>query len=335
VGKYLNAYTRARKPPGWSVWHAFLGVNGNYYDYELQHTGGGVTSYGSAPADYSTDVLRRFAVRFIDATPTRTPFFLYFAPYAPHQPATPAPRHVGLPAPVGTFSPPSYNEADVSDKPSWIRRLPFVAPGVVQDLRVRQYRTLRSVDDAVRAIVEAQRARGRLSNTLFVFIGDNGLMWGEHRMMGKFVPYAGAARVPLAMSWGTRLPAGRVDARLALNLDVPATIAAAAEAPHRDIPGRNLLLRWKRSGYVIEAALGRNPGPDGTDVTRPPYCGWRTPRFLFVHYGNGREELYDYANDPWELSDARARPRLHDRKVVLRKKARAACVPVPPGFSWR
>lgn len=183
-------------------------------------------------------------------------------------------------------------------------------------------------------MLDAQRARGRLNNTLLVFLSDNGLMWGEHRVQGKFVPYNGAARVPLAMAWPGRLPAGRVDARLALNIDVPVTIAAAAEAPHRDVAGRNLLRRWKRAGFVLEAAAGRSPGPDRTNVNRPPYCGWRAPRFLFVHNGNGREELYDYAHNRWELTDVHGSPRYRDRRLALRRKARAPCVPTPPGFRW-
>jgi N-acetylglucosamine-6-sulfatase len=334
IGKYLNAYHGTRHPPGWSVWHAFLGGNANYYHYELLHTDGSSTRFGAGAAAYSTDVLRRYALQFIAATPSDKPMFLYFAPYAPHEPATPAPRHANLPAPVGTFDPPSFNEADVSDKPPWIQRLPFVSSSFVRDLRVRQYRALRSVDEAVAAMLDAQRAKRRLRNTLLVFLSDNGLMWGEHRVNGKFVPYNGAARIPLAFAWPARVPAGRVDRRLALNIDVPATIAAAAEAPHEDVAGRSLLRRWKRWGFVLEAAGTLVPGPNGTNVQRPPYCGWRTPRFLFTHYGNGREELYDYAHDRWELTDVRGLARYRDRQRSLRRRARVACHPVPPGFSW-
>ncbi|HWL90315.1 MAG TPA: sulfatase [Actinomycetota bacterium] len=332
VGKYLNAYLGNGPAPGWTVWHAFTGSNADYYNYELIHTNGSTTRYGSAGATYSTDVLRRYALRFIENTPSDKPLFLYFSPYAPHDPATPAPRHLNLAAPIGSFGPPSFNETDLSDKPLWIRRLAPVSSGQIQDLRVRQYRSLRSVDEAVGAILDVQRARNRLRNTLLVFVSDNGVMWGEHRVMGKFVPYSGATRIPLAIAWPARLPQGRVDARLALNIDVPVTIAAAAEAAHDDVAGRNLLLRWKRGGFVLEASAAQVPGSNGTNVARPAYCGWRTGRYLFVHYGNGREELYDYVNDPWELRDRRGTaPAL---QASLRGKAREACRPVPPGFSW-
>ena len=332
VGKYLNAYQGGGPAPGWAVWHAFTGSNADYYNYELVHTNGATTRYGSGGASYSTDVLRRYALRFIENTPSEKPFFLYLAPYAPHDPTTPAPRHLNIAAPIGVFDPPSVGERDLSDKPPWIQRLPPVSAGSIQDLRVRQYRTLRSVDEAIDAILDVQRARRRLRNTLLVFMSDNGLMWGEHRVRGKFVPYAGATRVPLAIAWPARLPEGRVDARLALNIDIPVTIAAAAEAAHDDVAGRSLLSSWRRGGFVLEASRPHVPGSDGTDVERPAYCGWRTSRYLFVHYGNGREELYDYVNDPWELRDRRGtRPALQG---TLRRRAREACRPVPPGFSW-
>ena len=335
VGKYLNSYFGTGPPPGWAVWHAFRGGNAAYYDYELVHTNGTTTSHGGSSSAYSTDVLRRHALRFIAGTPSTRPMFLYFAPYAPHGPSTPAPRHTGLPAPVGRFEPPSFNEADRSDKPLWIQRLGPVSSSSIQALRALQYRSLRSVDQAVAALLDAQHARRRLRNTLVMFISDNGLMWGEHRVLGKFVPYSGAIRIPLAVAWPRRLSPGRADARIVLNIDVPVTIAAAAEAPHANVAGRNLLLRWKRGGFVLEAAAARSPGPNGTNVTRPAYCGWRTRRYLFVHYANGREELYDYAVDPWELNDRRGMTSYLERQRSLRRRTRGACRPVPPGFTWR
>jgi N-acetylglucosamine-6-sulfatase len=332
IGKYLNAYHRANPPPGWSTWHAFLENNAKYYDYELQHTNGSTTTYGFDAASYSTDVLRRYALRFIKATPSDTPLFLYLSPAAPHEPATPAPRHLALPAPIESFWPPSARETDLSDKPRWIQDLPPVSSSSIHDARIRMYRSLRSVDGAIAAILDLQRTRRRLRNTLLIFLSDNGVMWAEHRAMGKFLPYQGATRIPMAMAWPATLSGGRVDRRLALNIDVAGTVAAAASAPHPDVAGRNLIQRWERSGFVLEAGGTEAFRGNGTNVGRPPYCGWRTRRYLFVHYGNGREELYDYARDPWELRDRRGTA--PDVQRRLRRRAREACVPEPPGFNW-
>lgn len=332
IGKYLNGYDGAKPPPGWSTWHAFLEKNAKYYDYELQHTNGSTTTYGFDAASYSTDVLRRYALTFIRATPSDTPLFLYLSPAAPHEPATPAPRHLALPAPIKLFWPPSARETDLSDKPRWIQDLPPVSSSSIHAARIQMYRSLRSVDEAIAAILDLQRTRRRLGNTLLIFLSDNGVMWAEHRAMGKFLPYQAATRIPMAMAWPATLPRGRVDRRLALNIDVAVTVAAAASAPHPDVAGRDLAQLWTRNGFVLEASGTQAFGGNGTNVGRSPYCGWRTARYLFVHYGNGREELYDYDRDPWELRNRRGTA--PNRERMLRRRAREACSPVPPGFTW-
>ena len=334
VGKYLNEFGGSAKPPGWDIWHSFVGSNGSYYDYQLLDTSGSLTSYGSAPSDYSTDVLRRYAVRFLRSTPADRPLFLYFAPYAPHGPSTPAPRDAFLPSPLAPFSRPDFNESDVSDKPSWIRSLPPVSRSSIDAHRANQYRSLQAVDRAVHTIIQAQRARSRLRNTLLIVLSDNGDMWGEHRIVGKYVPYDSATRVPLAIRWTKRVPAGATDRRIALNLDIPVTIAAAARASTGPVEGRDLLGNRRRRGFVLEAAAARSPGGNGTNVTRPAYCGWRSLRFLYVRYANGRQELYDYVRDPYELTDRHAARSLVDVKRRLRRKTRLACDPPPPGYSW-
>ena len=334
VGKYLNAYQGTTAPPGWSFWRAFQGGNGAYYDYRLRHRDGTVTFYGSDPSDYSTDVLRGLATRYIRNTPSDKPFFLYLAPFAPHSPAIPAPRHRRIPAPIGPFDPPSLNEADLSDKPPWIRTLPFQDEAGLPGFRTRQYRSLRAVDDAIRVIMDVQRHRSRLRNTLLIVVSDNGVMWGEHRINGKFVPYASATRIPLAIRWPGHVAQGVADGRLALNLDVPATIAAAAGADPGSIDGINLLSTQRRTGFVIEAGESRRSGSNGTNVFRPAYCGWRTNRYLYVRYASGFTELYDYARDPYELRNRSRMASYQDVRSRLRSRAQAACQPPPPGFSW-
>jgi N-acetylglucosamine-6-sulfatase len=95
VGKYLNEYglnpETARVPPGWNEWYASPRLD--YFDYDLIENGR-VVHYGTDPKDYLTDVLSRKASSFVrGAAQSGKPFFLYLAPRAPHDPATPAPRH--------------------------------------------------------------------------------------------------------------------------------------------------------------------------------------------------------------------------------------------------
>jgi arylsulfatase A-like enzyme len=98
VGKYLNDYTVYGKhhvPRGWSEWQAIdTRPEEKYYDYWVNENGK-LVHYGTAASDYSTDVLADKAVRFIKKA--REPFFLYFAPIAPHLPAIPAERDISTP----------------------------------------------------------------------------------------------------------------------------------------------------------------------------------------------------------------------------------------------
>jgi hypothetical protein len=68
----------------------------SYYNYTLSENGKPV-HYGSAVADYSTDVFAREAKEIIRSSAgDDRPLFMYLAPSAPHLPGSPAPRHEEL-----------------------------------------------------------------------------------------------------------------------------------------------------------------------------------------------------------------------------------------------
>ncbi len=105
--------------PGWDEWYGKL--NGQkLYDYGINENGEKV-SYGSSTEDFFTDVLSGQATDFVErAASEEQPFFAYIAPTAPHGPATPAERYKGAFAKEEVPRPPSFDEEDVADKPSWI-----------------------------------------------------------------------------------------------------------------------------------------------------------------------------------------------------------------------
>ena len=304
-GKYLNDYAelpRGYVPPGWDEWAAVAQPHPQikYYDYELNENGT-IVRYGDAPSDYSTTVLAEKAVRFVRGN---RPFFLYLAPIAPHPPAIPAPQDVD--APVAPWpKPPSFDEADVSDKPEGgAGRLD---PSKAERLRAQMLRSLRAVDRAVEDVVDAVDDAGLADDTYFVFTSDNGYLWGEHRLMGKVWPYEESIRVPLVIRPPGSHPTRTVDA-FALNVDVPTTIADLAGVdPGLPQDGRSLMPlldgevdRW-RHAFVVEF-LGYAPGI-------PAYSGVRTERYLYVEYRDRSRELYDLQADPFELENLLAHAR--------------------------
>src|SRR5712691_5385625 len=124
-GKYLNGYTGTYIPPGWEHWAAIAGETSPYdlyYKYTL-NVDGTLVNRGNKGTDYSTNVLAGMAQDYIRKT--KGPLFVYFAPFGPHTPTTPAPGDA--PPKLAPFRPPSYDEADVSDKPAWVQHLAPIA----------------------------------------------------------------------------------------------------------------------------------------------------------------------------------------------------------------
>jgi len=329
IGKYVNGYGHKAPigyvTPGWSVFEPFRHASaaGAYYNYRL---GDSPKLYGEASKDYSTDVLSRRAINFIWSTPRDQSLFLYLAPYASHGPFTPAPRDVGeLQGKVSTSRPDSA-DASLAGEPAWNQARPRVPQSTVEYLRQRQGESLMAVDDAVAAIVAALEHSDRLRHTMIVFMSDNGYLNGEHRIIGKNVPYEEATSIPLVIRWDGRVRAGAVDARLTNNVDIAATIADAAGAT-MTTDGQSLLGNERRTGLLLEAAYA-------VKYKRPAYCGWRDDDWLFAHYTTGEEELYSVRNDPQELHNLAADPGQSAVLARLRAVTKTACNPVPPTFHW-
>jgi arylsulfatase A-like enzyme len=335
-GKYLDGYQHAAVtgyvPPGWDRWVAF--VHSAQLDYGLSFDGT-VRSYGDAPQDHATEVLADQVVSFI--RDSSGPLFVEFTPSVPHAPAIPSPGDDHAFADLEPARPPSFDEADVSDKPAWVRDLPRLSPDQVAEIdafRQNQYRSLLGLDRAVGRIVDALRETGRLDDTLIVFSSDNGILHGEHRWTKKEAPYEEAIRVPLVMRWdeagwdaGSQMPG-----TFALNIDLAPTIADAAGVPHPPTDGRSLLPvlagdpTW-RSDFLVEHL-------EGTNLV-PTYCAVRSERWMYVSYTTGEEELYDLRADPYELENLASEPT--ERRVLEGRRARLRelCSPVPPGYGDR
>ncbi len=231
-GKYLNGYpttvARTYVPPGWDDWASPSGGN-PYAEYNYQlNENGTLKNYGAQPADYLVDVLARKSRDFIDANAGKQPFFMYVAPYVPHQPATPAPRYAHAFPDAKAPRTASYDQADVSAEPNWIKGRPHLSPAVqtyIDSLYRRRLQSMLGVDDLLRTIVDALTQTGQLDNTYIVFTSDNGFHLGQHRLPpGKQTAYEEDIHVPLVVR-GPGVAAGHTVDAFAREIDLAPTFA--------------------------------------------------------------------------------------------------------------
>lgn len=356
VGKYLNAYVHAQDDPGavapgWMQWHTFVDPN-SYYAAPLARNGRFGTT-GTRPRDYTTAVINRTAVRMVRRyVPRRRPLFMVVDQFAPHRSGGPSlVERCAVPGPEPAYAdrdafaaaplprPPSFDEADVADKPSFIRARPGLDPPQLAALE-RTYRctlaSLQAVDRGVGELWNALGEAGERRRTALIFTSDNGLYFGEHRLsFEKIVPYRESLDVPLAM----RLPAsarprperGIVIDELVANVDLTATILDLAGATPcrtssrcRTLDGRSLLglaagrtVGWPADRAIpLELDTGGRPADANSSCT---YHGLRSADRIYLHHsaladGEGncsptdQRELYDLAADPFQLINLLAAP---------------------------
>lgn len=303
-GKYMNAYWRVSPeiPRGWTRWHAFRDGQELYYDYVLNENGTHVP-YASDPEDYSTDVLADRALAFIRDNADR-PFFVYFAPFAPHWTAEPAPRHEAQLADWLPVRPPSFLEDDLSDKPAIVRFLRLLWPEPlmerVADLdreSAARQESLLAVDDAIARIDDVLEELEIARDTVIVFTSDNGVAEGEHWVDGKNLPYEEMLRVPFIVRPGRGVWPPIATERVALNIDLAPTLAGLAGAePSSDVDGIDLFADppGRNRSFAIEA---------GRLFLLPRWSGIRSPRYKYAEYNTGEQELYDLRRDPGELDN--------------------------------
>ena len=353
VGRYLNFYEAATRPhevaPGWDEWRTITGGSA-YFDYTVEVNGRAVR-YGSRTDDYVTRVINARASHLVESfAPKPSPFFLQVDHMAPHQAggdrtvgckASPIPDPRDAERFQNVFPPakPSFDEADVSDKPSFIQALPRLDEPQLRRIARRwrcTLRSLRSVDRGVRELFGALRRERELSETVVIFTSDNGYYFGEHRIPDKkHNPYEEGLRVPLAVRYpkaireGPRVP---VVTETVANIDIVPTILQLAGAEPckasgrcRTMDGRSLvpLLRAGGASWPLErdlvVELERVGSPTDVGGRVCAYSGLRTPGptgagTLYAEHTSAvatsgscepvdEAELYDLAADPFQLEN--------------------------------
>ena len=310
---------------------------------------------GQGKPGYTTRVMNHEALDFIgQAKADPRPFFLMLAHVAPHAAPTtgPGPCGVGgLPIPDGGKlgkwtdaplpKPPSFDEANVSDKPNWIRTRPRLGHRKREGLKLGwrcANASLATVDDGVAQIVRQLRKQGDLDDTAIFVTSDNGYLFGEHRVfLNKVYPYEEALRVPLLARMPpslrparARRPTSRRWSTTSTSRRPSSTWRTPRRAPPPAIAARWTVARscrccagrkpdWaKGRALLFQIGQNRTCGELPERGLRNFYDGVRTKRYVYIEHNRVNPEtgecdrpefeMYDLKKDPYELKSIAVNP---------------------------
>jgi arylsulfatase A-like enzyme len=304
---------------------------------------GGQGTYFHTRADERRHLSALLAERsslFVDQAPAGRPFCLsvsFKAPHGPWQEYDPAFENLAGSEKLSLPASASLEAAD--GLPRFLRESlgaksgrEWVAnPELLRAQLLDYHRLVAGIDAGVEQILEAVARRGE--PTAILYTSDNGVLIGEHGLVGKWLMFEESIRVPMLL----KMPEDETARRLqepVLNVDVAPTVLDLAGIPvprgprgmqgvsfarlARDGPSRE----WRRDWfYEHDLDLGRD--------YLPKLEGVREQRWKYVRYldpQSNSEALYDLANDPLELTNlageaAHAAPlkRLRKRWKLYRK----------------
>lgn len=344
LGKWHMGENNDSPRPGFSYFVTHRG-QGKYFDTEWNLNGTGSREIKG----YYTTVVTDMALDWLKKERAGKPWALCVGHKAPHSFYTPEAKYahvfdkVPVPYPDTAFK--------LEGKPSWIKErlstwhgiygplfdwrktFPDPRPEAVKDFEkmVHGYwGTILSVDDSVGRLYAFLSETGQLDNTVIVFMGDNGLLEGEHGMIDKRTGHEPCLRIPLIVRY-PGLGSGKVVAQQTLTVDVaPSLLELCKAGPLENIHGRSWVKllgegdsSWRKSWfyeYNYEVQFPYTPNVRAV----------RTDDWKYIHYphGDGKPdrhlaELYHLKDDPEERTNLIADPRYAAKLGELRSELAA------------
>jgi len=322
VGKWHMGWND-RWRAGYNSWISYPG-QGIYFDQEFTYNDTKIKTIG-----HNTDVTTSFAISWLKQKRDK-PFMLYVGYKAPHQPWTPAKRHVGIYKGKSwkTNTPPSF-WAPLKGKPKYVIRHAGKAINIKPEERqpgldkfVQQFsECIKSIDENLGRILKTLEDINQIDDTVIIFAGDNGYFFREHLLGDKRATYEPSMRIPMLIRYPRKIKPGTVIEDLVLNVDVAPTILkyAGLEVPGK-MQGKSMvdLLQGRgknwRKAFLYEY-LHEKP------YMYPTVYGVRTPKWAYMHYPEleNQDELYDMAGDPHQTKNLIEDPGRKSDLVEMKK----------------
>jgi N-acetylglucosamine-6-sulfatase len=340
IGKWHMGEENDEKRPGFDFFATHKG-QGKYFGTEFNIDGRREVRPG-----YYTHEVTALAVDWVKR-PRSKPWLLMLGHKAPHSFYLPEPKysntfdHVKIEYPDTAFK--------LEGKPAWIKdrlytwhgiygplfewrkQFPDDRPAAVKDFAAmtRAYwGTILSVDDSVGRLVQTLRDLDQLDNTVIIFMGDNGLLNGEHGMVDKRTMHEPSIRIPLIVRYPGLAPPGapRAVSELVLTLDLAPSVLELCGLPSLPkIHGRSWVKLVQRGDSGWRKSFFYEYNYEKQFPYTPNVRGVRTEDWKYVHYPHGDglpdrhlPELYDLRNDPDERHNLAADPQHTDNVRELR-----------------
>lgn len=252
-----------------------------------------------------SEVLADDAISFLDSASTKdSPFFMYIAFNAPHDPRQ-SPESFVNKYPVENIKVPEnflaeypYNEAMGSGRTLRDERLaPFPRTHyAVQVNRQEYFAIITHMDEQIGKILDALEASGQKEDTYVIFSADHGLSVGQHGLLGKQNMYDHSIRVPMMI----------------LGPDIPGNKAVTTDVYVQDIMPTVLEMAGVQKPEFVDfqslLPLAHGKQADQYSAIYGAYTMKqrmiRSNGFKLIAYPHAKKlRLFDLEKDPLEMND--------------------------------
>ena len=302
------------------------------------------------------------ALRIVEESELESPWFLWISFNGPHNPWDPPARcsapYREMRLPLGHTFP-----GELDTKPRDHARLRYNYTGeiarlidedprrrdqILHSIRAGHYGNLTFIDEQIGRVIDALSRRGELDDAILLWTSDHGAHLGDHDLIHKGTHYDSSARVPFVVRWPGRIPPRVVDG-FSGHVDLLPTVLSLAGLPIPEgVEGTDL----------SPMLVGRSPAEsDGDGVKASGDSGPLQPTLLdsfqdevfieirgnvsivtdrwkmglYPHDGDG--DLYDLADDPFELINLFDDPAFRSVREELTQRILEFSPVWPPGFS--
>ncbi|MQY77667.1 MAG: sulfatase-like hydrolase/transferase [Bacteroidetes bacterium] len=196
------------------------------------------------------------------------------------------------------------------------------------------------VDEQIGKVVEAVDNSKFKDNTIIVLTSDHGWQMGEKEYLFKNSPWEESTRIPLIIRAPEAKAGASVDHPVSL-IDLFPTLSdlCGLTGDNRKSEEGGPIGGFSLNPFLKNPKTKNWEGPEGAlsmiadglnrkEAGKQTYS-YRTKDWRYILYMDGREELYDHKNDPYEWTNLADDKKFEKRKKILRNLLRELVIEIP------